>query len=70
MWSDGNTATYTNWATGEPNNAGGEDCAMLHADAVGGAGKWNDAPCEIDEVSSKFCSEPQVRWFCAVWGVG
>jgi hypothetical protein len=33
---------YANWGTGEPNNAGDEDCAQF---LTGGTGKWNDLPC-------------------------
>lgn len=33
---------YSNWGTGEPNNAGDEDCAQF---LTGGSGKWNDLPC-------------------------
>ncbi|XP_034329440.2 SCO-spondin isoform X1 [Magallana gigas] len=31
---------YTKWNSGEPNNAGGEDCASLLS-----SGRWNDYPC-------------------------
>ncbi|MBD2520363.1 choice-of-anchor D domain-containing protein, partial [Nostoc sp. FACHB-973] len=38
-WMSGDTSTYTNWGTGEPNNYGGaENYAALRTD-----GKWNDA---------------------------
>ena len=45
-WSSGESATYTNWAPGEPNNDGGwarnEDyCLFL---TPNGGGLWNDAP--------------------------
>jgi Ca2+-binding RTX toxin-like protein len=40
-WANGEAVTYTNWAPGEPNNAGNEDYAEFNA---GGAGKWNDLP--------------------------
>lgn len=33
---------YANWGTGEPNNAGDEDCAQYLS---GGTGRWNDLPC-------------------------
>lgn len=44
--SGGNTVNgqYANWGTGEPNDAGGEDCAQFLA---GGSGKWNDLPCTV-----------------------
>jgi len=38
-WVTGEPVTYTNWNSGEPNNAGNEDYAQF----VGG-GKWNDLP--------------------------
>jgi Ca2+-binding RTX toxin-like protein len=40
-WANGETVTYTNWAPGEPNNAGNEDYAEFN---FGGAGRWNDLP--------------------------
>jgi len=32
---------YSNWAGGEPNNAGNEDCAQFYSNGSG----WNDLPC-------------------------
>ena len=32
--------TYTNWAGGEPNNSGNEDCTQIYTD-----GEWNDQTC-------------------------
>ena len=41
VWYDQSPVTYTNWAGGEPNNAGGnEDCVQIYPD-----GFWNDLPC-------------------------
>ena len=40
---DGPYGTYTNWNSGEPNDAGfGEDCVLLNQTNSGG---WNDASC-------------------------
>jgi len=47
--SNGETATYTNWNNGEPNNAGGEDCVEMKSN-----GKWNDIPCS-GRVKSFIC---------------
>ncbi|MEY4012270.1 MAG: hypothetical protein RIT22_1394 [Bacteroidota bacterium] len=38
----GTIMTYTNWNTGEPNNAGNEDYAHITAPGVGTPGSWND----------------------------
>ncbi|XP_077976842.1 C-type mannose receptor 2-like [Glandiceps talaboti] len=42
QWQDGSEISYSNWASNEPNDAGGkEDCAHLR-----GAGDWNDHECQ------------------------
>eukprot|EP00961_Rhodomonas_salina_P294215 3934379-Rhodomonas_salina.1 len=38
---DGTPASYFNWASGEPNDDGGEDCAQMYVDS----GFWNDDSC-------------------------
>ncbi|KAM9309131.1 uncharacterized protein KZ484_025221 [Pholidichthys leucotaenia] len=38
-WVDGSDLVQGFWKSGEPNNAGNEDCAEISA------GKWNDIPC-------------------------
>ena len=42
IWSDGSPVAYVNWRDGEPNDSGGEDCALILA---GKGGVWNDSPC-------------------------
>ena len=42
LWVDGSRVTETNWMSGEPNNAGGnEGCGDMNFYP----GKWNDFPC-------------------------
>ncbi|XP_072051536.1 adhesion G-protein coupled receptor G6-like [Amphiura filiformis] len=51
-WDDGTpyTGLYTNWAPGQPDNYGNEDCGHVH-----GNGLWNDLPCETQSVSGYIC---------------
>ena len=42
-WSSGESASYTSWAKGEPNNAGrGEDYVSIYYPNHNQANKWND----------------------------
>ncbi|XP_053380179.1 macrophage mannose receptor 1-like [Mercenaria mercenaria] len=44
IWiSTGNSTTYTNWVSGEPNNYNNEDCGGMR-----GNGKWNDIKCHVE----------------------
>jgi gliding motility-associated-like protein len=48
IWYDQSQIVYTNWASSEPNNAGGdEDCTQIYPD-----GRWNDLPCNIGNSAS------------------
>ena len=44
VWYDQSPVSYTNWAPGEPNNSGNEDCVQIYP---GGSnpGTWNDLSC-------------------------
>eukprot|EP00964_Phaeocystis_antarctica_P073571 scaffold45150_cov70-Phaeocystis_antarctica.AAC.1 len=55
VWSPSNTPlSYTNWATGEPNNSGGEDCVAVVGIYYGG--KWNDDRCS--KKKKYVCQQP------------
>ena len=47
VWYDQSPVNYTNWAPGEPNNAGDEDCVQIYPD-----GKWNDLNCGVGTAKS------------------
>jgi uncharacterized repeat protein (TIGR02543 family) len=40
-WVNGQSATFSNWYSGEPNNSGNEDYAHIYGPEVGGL--WNDS---------------------------
>ena len=56
VWSPSNTPlSYTNWATGQPNNGGGsEDC--VKTGVADWAGQWHDYPCADKE--KYVCQQP------------
>jgi hypothetical protein len=43
-WITGETWSYTNWNSGEPNNSGDEDSLAMYGYATPYPGTWNDAP--------------------------
>ena len=48
VWDSGYPMSFTNWASGEPNNGGGEEhCLALHGAGHGGGWdyQWNDTLC-------------------------
>lgn len=51
VWYDQSPVTYTNWAPGEPNQTGDEDCVQIYP---GGAspGTWNDLSCTSGNAKS------------------
>lgn len=66
VWVNGEPTSYTNWGTGEPNNAGNEDCGQLRPD-----GFWNDNRCNtgimrhVIETSDTFSFTDSVFYDCA-----
>ncbi len=52
VWYDQSPVIYTNWASGEPNNSGGnEDCTQIYPSG-GQPGTWNDLPCNSSNSKS------------------
>jgi hypothetical protein len=47
VWQSGRPVTYTNWASGEPNNSGGEDCTEYYTSN----GLWNDEGCTDQDIA-------------------
>ena len=50
-WYDQAPVTYTNWAPGEPNNSGDEDCVQIYPGG-GNPGTWNDLACNSANAKS------------------
>ncbi|MBW2607233.1 MAG: hypothetical protein JRD05_06300 [Deltaproteobacteria bacterium] len=52
QWITGETWSYSNWYSGEPNNLGDEDCVALHPYLRSGHGHyWNDINCSAETCS-------------------
>ena len=58
--SNGLIIGYQNWNSGEPNDAGGEDCTEIYVEN----GKWNDIPC--NNQLSFVCEKPGKSWHASV----
>jgi len=49
VWVTGEAVSYTNWASGQPNDIGTQDCVMAFKDS---GYKWNDMSCPNDHTPS------------------
>ena len=56
-WSDGSTVDYTNWATNEPDDLGGQDCAALFNLGSAIEGMWVDFDCT--DTNGYICSSEE-----------
>ncbi len=50
-WYDQSPVTYTNWAPGEPNQSGNEDCVQIYPNGPY-PGTWNDLSCSSTDAKS------------------
>ena len=62
VWnSTGNTTTYTNWGSGQPNNTNGsEHCTLAN---MSEDGQWHDVTCTFsgsDSMCEKTITKPQI----------
>ena len=53
QWVDGTPFIYSNFAAGQPNNVGGQDCVEFDTDF----GEWNDTDCGLTE-NNIICESP------------
>ena len=58
--SNSQAISYQNWNSGEPNDAGGEDCTEINV----ANGKWNDSPC--NKQMSFVCEKLGKSYLCCV----
>ena len=48
VWDSGDPMSFINWASGEPNNAGGEEhCLEMYGAGNAKGGLWNDMVCSV-----------------------
>lgn len=52
VWADGSALDYENWASGQPDDDGGEDCLLIQANLDYA---WNDAACSNTAVGGVAC---------------
>ena len=66
VWEDGTPLDYVNWASGQPNNNGNEDCATFGPSAT--QGMWYDAPCEANALAQGYiCRKSSPISFIQSW---
>ena len=63
VWDDGTgniDNLYSNWAPGEPNNSGGQDCMKMYLIETDNPGKWDDTDCS--KTHRFVCNYPHYRF--------
>ena len=66
FWLNGRSLLFTNWRTGEPNNANNnEDCVDFEYFSTDGRCDWNDFPCSRTEFEGRIfrpiCKQEQTE---------
>ena len=66
VWSDGSVVDFTQWDSGEPNNAGPEHCVEYFLGSLASFSSWNDKECDVER-STFICNIK--RMLCLLFNI-